>query len=173
MPKEFLKHTTKKKANFQRIFSLFRLARKPWSLFFASLMKVVLYIKGSLLRSYQLQDQPQLSSVNDYQVLFPLRDEASSSVLFRGSRPRDSCVGLTLQELSGGRDPPRVWIWIFSVSLSYLACLLHAVQSSVFQSFSVGMSFLRIGESIWGMKEWQEDLRSGDLSSKVGQVPDV
>ena len=40
-----------------------------------------------------------------------------------------------------------------SWSLSYLACLLHAVQSSMFQSFSVGMSFLRTGESIWGMKE--------------------
>lgn len=53
-------------------------------LFSAWLTKAVVYIKGSLLWSYQLQNQPQLSSVNDHQLLFPQRDEANSSVLFRG-----------------------------------------------------------------------------------------
>ena len=41
-----------------------------------------------MLRSYQLQDQPQLPSVNDDQVLFPLRDEGCGKLLcsLRGSR---------------------------------------------------------------------------------------
>lgn len=49
-------------------------------------MKTVLFIKGLLLGSYPLQDQPQLSSVNDYQLHFLRRDKANASVLLRGSK---------------------------------------------------------------------------------------
>lgn len=76
----------KKKVDFQRMFFLFNLEKELRSLFSASLMKTVLFIKGLLLGSYPLQDQPQLSSVNDYQLHFLRRDKANASVLLWGSK---------------------------------------------------------------------------------------
>ena len=141
MSRELLKHATKKKVDFQRIFSLFNLEKKLWSLFSASLMKSVFYIKGSLLRRYQLQDQPQLSSVNDHQLAFPLRDEASSSVLFRGSRHQTLVWVWHSRACQMGEILLEFGFDFFSKSLSHLACLLHVIQSSVFQPFSIGKSF--------------------------------
>jgi hypothetical protein len=54
MSREFFFPVTKKKVDFQSIFSLFNLEKDQGSLFSESLMKAALYIKGSLLRSYQL-----------------------------------------------------------------------------------------------------------------------
>lgn len=128
----------------------------------------MLYIKGSLLWSYHLQDQPQLSSANDHQQLLPLRMRRApwSSLGAQGSG-----VGLALWELSEGKGLPLEFGFDFFCNpLSHIACLLHVIQRLV-STFLHRNVFWRTCEYMWGMKDWQEGSGLGALSSEAGEVP--
>ena len=151
-------HRKKKNVDFQRMLCLFNLEKEPQSLFSASLMKTVLYMKGFLLGSYQLQDQPQLSSVNDHQLHCPqgLRRTPLSS----SGAPAPGCVW---GWHSGNCQTTEIFLYTkerfdFFKSHSPLTCLLCAIQDSVSHSFCIGLSVLRICECRWGMKEGRKGL---------------